>query len=499
MQTANRGTRTTLSAIGAGLLLVALAGSATAADQDLVGPGLVESVPMHVRQSAPTSAKKQPVLPSKRFGYDPTRAMVYQMFDPVDEAALRVEDAKNMSAGGAWRVGVVQDFEYPLTEQDAAWQEVPGVGRVWSATILCTDAKAIRAHFSDVDLAPGAELWVYAPESREPAEVFYADSGPKALSALWTKVFPGDTLYVEYFLPTGVRDVGRFSIDQAVHDYRNGFGFVDGEDDGDPTRDCYLDVMCYPTWHPLHNATVKIEYTDGGGSYLCSAAQLNTVAGDETPYIMTAAHCIDNQAAAESITFRWRYQTVECNGGNAVPHSSNRGDYLWSRNSMDASLVMAVGEIPDDAAWAGWETGLVSNGTDIVGIHHPAGDRKKASFGTTIYHPWNDPTDYLGITWTGGTIEGGSSGSPPLSREYAGLHRHLLALGRAPRLHESGRAFRLRALQPHLSLCRGIPARRHRRHLRQLRREQRHLRRSHLHGVRYVQRSCRQEHRRGLV
>jgi hypothetical protein len=58
----------------------------------------------------------------------------------------------------------------------------------------------------------------------------------------------------------------------------------------------------------------------------------------------------------------------------------------------------------------------VSAGTGMVGIHHPAGDVKKISFGVIdgIATYGGDVTGsggYLRVHWTAGVTEGGSSGS----------------------------------------------------------------------------------------
>jgi hypothetical protein len=63
--------------------------------------------------------------------------------------------------------------------------------------------------------------------------------------------------------------------------------------------------------------------------------------------------------------------------------------------------------------WSGWSTGSFSTGTDLVGIHHPGGQRKKVSFGDRVTYPFGagGSTFYWGVSWSLGTIQGGSSGS----------------------------------------------------------------------------------------
>ncbi|HEB61085.1 MAG TPA: hypothetical protein ENJ06_04595 [Phycisphaeraceae bacterium] len=369
--------------------------------------------PMLTDVQIPRTPKAEPVLPSLRYAVDPTRTMLFQIFDPVDEDALRIEDEQQMAKNGLGRLrtGVVEKLSQSLSLRDDAWQKIP-VGRLWTAGVVCVDAKAVRVRFTDVNMPAGAELWVYAPKYKDFVQGPFTGTGPLKTGEFWSTIFPGDTVYIEYFVPDSAQGTGSLNIESALHMYRSPFDFAgDGGGDDVNGRDCHLDVMCYPDWHPLHNATVKLEFVDGGSSYLCSGTLMNTQAGDLTPYVLTANHCIDNDAAAASIAFRWFYQTTSCDHGFGSGIGSDYGTLLWHKQLMDDSLVMAEGLLPDGLTWAGWDTGTVANGTDVVGIHHPAGQRKKISFGTRITHPFGNPTNYHGVTWTAGTIEGGSSGS----------------------------------------------------------------------------------------
>ncbi|NBP52586.1 MAG: hypothetical protein EBU70_15640, partial [Actinobacteria bacterium] len=79
--------------------------------------------------------------------------------------------------------------------------------------------------------------------------------------------------------------------------------------------------------------------------------------------------------------------------------------------------------LPATAYWVGWTSATVPTGTACTGLHHPAGDYQRISFGTKNANAfncgsptsnwsslsWNPATQY-GVTNTGVT-EGGSSGS----------------------------------------------------------------------------------------
>jgi hypothetical protein len=83
-------------------------------------------------------------------------------------------------------------------------------------------------------------------------------------------------------------------------------------------------------------------------------------------------------------------------------------------------------DLPSGTAFAGWTAAPVDFGSEVVGIHHPGGDLKKISFGTTqqgfydctwsVYggltcNPHPGDGRYIAVKWDDGTTEGGSSGS----------------------------------------------------------------------------------------
>ncbi|GAF98539.1 unnamed protein product, partial [marine sediment metagenome] len=181
---------------------------------------------------------------------------------------------------------------------------------------------------------------------------------------------------------------------------------------------CHLDVMCYPDYQPLHNATVRLDWVEGSYQVKCSGTQLATLAHDETPYLLTANHCHDSGAYLNSLVTTWLYQSNECDG--YVPPfytrpKSNRATFLVTRSESygDQTLLMITGVVPDEAEWAEWDTDEVANGTSIAGIHHPTGAHKRISFGGRTTQTFGNPAYFHGVIWQagGGTIEPGSSGS----------------------------------------------------------------------------------------
>jgi len=371
------------------------------------------TVPQHVDAATPdSSAKGGAVLPSQRFGLEFEEELLALVLEPIDTAALRAEDVARDEP--PLRVGVNRPVGFGATDGPAAIHAIPGVGSVWTAVFVSPGAQGLRAHFSYVDLPPGAELWVYGPQAPEQADGPYQKTGPYRKGEFWSSIVLGEELRVEYFLPEGARESGFFLVEELGHLYH---GLEPPEPTGGHgTREgpCHNDVMCFPDWHPLHNATLRIIVHDGGYQYLCSATLLNTESSDETPYVLTANHCVWNQTVAETLVAYWFYQTESCDGSPGDYVLCAGADYLAGSpyNAKDQTLVMILGTLPDGLTWSGWDiTTSLPNGTDVTCMSHPDGAHKKITFGDLIPHPWGDPTDYWGISWNSGTIEQGSSGS----------------------------------------------------------------------------------------
>ena len=148
--------------------------------------------------------------------------------------------------------------------------------------------------------------------------------------------------------------------------------------------DCHLDATCYPEWSSSATGVARIFFeTSEGGSGACSGTLLNNRRQDLTPYFLTAAHCVQTEEEARSVTAFWLYQTQTCNGElpdfQSVPRTE--GASLLStlgggeRNpDGDMTLLQLEGDLPDDVWFQGWDANPQPVGTPFTTIHHPEND-----------------------------------------------------------------------------------------------------------------------------
>ena len=196
-------------------------------------------------------------------------------------------------------------------------------------------------------------------------------------------------------------------------------------------EDCHLDVNCYPEWSSSATGVALIVIETNGSSSACSGTLLNNRRQDLTPYFLTAAHCVQTEEEARSVTAFWSYQTRTCNGDlpdlRSVPRTEGAGllSALGGAGHPDGdiTLLQLEDDLPAGTVFQGWNAAPQPVGSRITGIHHPAsadwGRFKRISFGQIISESEFVTSDdtYFNVSWPVGQgyTEPGSSGSAVFS------------------------------------------------------------------------------------
>lgn len=365
--------------------------------------------------------KPERQLPSTVFGVTPTNVPELGL-PALDHAALLQEDAQNPATCKSLRVSVGRDLFMGL--DNGQWTPIPGLGQLWTADVVSQNAVAIRIHFTQMNLPNGSLLFVYSPTLPGFANGPYQSVGPVGDGQFWSASVEGERARIELLVPDAqmpLKPGAAFRIDAIQHYYRDPLAAAPATGDDQPEPHgggCHNDVTCYSAWTNVSHSVARIDYVDGGSGWLCTGQLLNPQNGDLTPYFLTANHCINNNAAAQSIQFYWFYQSSTCNGSapslGTVPKSIV-GTLLSNSSATDYSLIMEEGALPCGVFWNGWTAGAIANGEASAGVHHPGGQPKKISFGTRAtadnsYCSSGDP-NFVRLNWSDGVTEGGSSGS----------------------------------------------------------------------------------------
>ena len=342
---------------------------------------------------------------------------------PVDIPALLVEDEIEAAEGLPFRFGNPFTVNYTL-DNSGAWTDLADGGRVWRLRIQSPGAFSLNLIYDQYDLPDGATLFLYNDDLSMVIGAFTARNN-KDHGQFATGPVKGDVTVLEYYEPAGVRGRGRLSISSVVHAYKDIFSY-------DVTKDalgfgesgsCNNNVNCPEgaNWQDEKRGVAMI--LTAGGSRICSGSLINNVRQDQTPYFLTAYHCLGGET---TWIFMFNYESPGCPNVNGPTNQTVSGCVKRASYSTSDFALLQLSEQPPTSYgvyYSGWSNMNV-NSQSSTGIHHPAGDIKKISFDydsttTTEYLGTSPGTTHLRITaWDDGTTEGGSSGSPLFDQNH---------------------------------------------------------------------------------
>ena len=277
-------------------------------------------------------------------------------------------------------------------------------------------ASGIGAHFRNFALADGEQVYVYGAATDSIVFGPFTDKGPWGSGEFWSGTADGDTIVIEFYKRSDENGQG-FEIFEISHilaevDWR----LRSNEPD---VLNCEVDASCYGDAEK--NAVGRLVFNNNGPR-VCTGTLLNNLAQDSTPYFLTANHCVNSQAIAQTVEVYWFYQTTSCNSGvlrNWV-HSPPGANLLATQASNDFSLLRLANNAPAGAFFSGWTSVAQPIGTSVFGLHHPDGYippsvpsylRRATGSITNTFESCLDLVNGYGIAWTSGAAEPGASGS----------------------------------------------------------------------------------------
>ncbi|MGD9930268.1 MAG: trypsin-like peptidase domain-containing protein [Mangrovibacterium sp.] len=297
------------------------------------------------------------------------------------------------------------------------WYEMEGI-RVWQLRVTSPGAKSLNVIFDRFHLPDGARLFLYSADKSDVIGAF-TSANNKASGKLATAPVAGDRLVIQYEEPVHAQFFGDLSVKSINHDY---IGLKAVGNERRPlgeSGDCNVNVNCDFTsdYKLASNSVCRVLVS---GTDLCTGTLLNNARQDGTPYVYTAAHCIEDNTEASESVFLFNYESPYCGNIDGEVNNTLSGSLLRAESdSLDFSLVELTVSPPPiyRPYYLGW-----SNHTDIpdssVCVHHPLGDIKKIAIDDDRPFIRTYSSDYLRngffmvANWENGTTEGGSSGAP---------------------------------------------------------------------------------------
>ena len=287
----------------------------------------------------------------------------------------------------------------------------------------------LRLHSAQTaDLAPISGAEISASLARDRAALAVAGDSPAEAPLFWTPLVLGETLALELTLPAG-GEPEALALRPVQLSHLFALPFAPTGERNDRPDDCQLDLACStdPLLERLARATAILLYTlPDGGSNACSGVLLaDSDPETRIPYLITAHHCLPDQARASSLETFWGYQADRCGQGPSREpvRVSGGADLIDERTSLDTALLRLRGDPPPEAVFADWSPTLPERGTAILSVHHPFGQPAHVARGRLTHH-WHcadvaycaagaepDAIHYFGVTWDEGLTGAGSSGA----------------------------------------------------------------------------------------
>jgi hypothetical protein len=365
---------------------------------------VIETKPAIFHSRRPKAAEAEPFDALARSAARLPAAAVHALpaLSPAELADLTAKDARGelRNKRPAEKVGIARVLPsrvgfagVPLDLSAAGSLAVSGGlfersadGRMtWTAAFSSEGAGALRLHIASVSLPRGTRVWVYGASGE--AHGPYLFDRPLRPEGFWTNTVHASEMFIEVRFPAGAAagfGVPGLSIDSLGHLEHP--DFAPGTNRGalrTKAQQCFVDAACvtpaeFPAINEAKYGVAQLTFEDDGSFFVCTGGLLNTTTGSFAPYLLTANHCFDNQAAASSLEAVWQYWRPSCNGIEPPPFNFQTtlgSDLLATGFTSDFTLVELDEDPPDGSLFFGWTTADVTgnDGTILYRLHHPNG------------------------------------------------------------------------------------------------------------------------------
>lgn len=328
------------------------------------------------------------------------------------------------------QVGIGRDLpaaQRKIGYESLAWITAGSGVRYTTLEFESTGATAIRLSIDPQSLPKGVSLYVYGTWMPELIYGPFTHQDVRAAGndPFWLPVIEGSVARVELRATASANLYGKaLRVPKVSHLTKSvrGNALKDLDDIG-TSGACNIDIACPPSsasWVSVGSSVAKyVLTTPGGRSGTCTGTLINS--GEVTPryYFLTAHHCIGSVAEASSIHTYWFFERATCGGANPTSVTDRIGGatFINAVVANDMTLVRLNDTPPVGALLAGWNSSPLASGNTVVALHHPHGDLKKFSAGSSAgFTQYLNNTvslggDHIRVLWASGTTEAGSSGS----------------------------------------------------------------------------------------
>ncbi len=383
-------------------------------------------VPLHTRAQTEPSALGRLYIPPKQTPVvrsAPSASLATRSIPSLELPALTPEMISDLSQPPhESRVGVNRVLPAFDTSSGQWWTNTDG-SKVWSLQIRSPGATGLRLHIRNFDVGAGT-LWVFDPN--QPASALrYTAKGPQGISEFWTNTIFSETVQVDFATGEGVASQVSFLVPELYHWWAPhpvampsgastpvpksaASGTVLGPPGGDIS--CFKDTSCYissaaPYVQTMSLADVYLVFPD----QTCSGTLVIDRNATNTPYLLTAGHCVNGQDLTQLESF-FQFKTPSCTGQNGA--FGNLSSIPFPEGSAYPSvagaslLALSLKEDPPGSGMVDLSVpdfGFLKLASNPPGVVYYAGWTASQT-GETVYsisHPRNLPQAFAQGTLTG--------------------------------------------------------------------------------------------------
>ena len=354
------------------------------------------------------------------------KTAVYNLAKPDVATALR-EDKESSTPSNRFALSVPVNL---TMENSGSWLELDNGDRIWRLKIEAKDAKQIFCSMEDFYLPDEALLYVY-DENREQIRGAFSSFNNRDSKTFIFSMLDGSEMTLEYYEPKQVKGEGSFSITKVYYGYK-----AAAADPAEEDASCqYENVNCaHPEdtdwyWASSTNhwkkSVARVIIITPDGAKTCSGSLINNTAADETPYFLTADHCICESTVANFNNYIFEFNYEEHCSGTLKPVVSVIGCDLKATSPSSDGALLELSSLPNVSILMimGWDRSA-NNHPESSSVHHPGlSPLKKVSIDndpTTINpYAFNGPCGellcsgcFFDTQFEVGAVSAGSSGAP---------------------------------------------------------------------------------------
>ena len=333
-------------------------------------------------------------------------------------------------------------------QTDGDWILLENGDRLWRLRIAVKGAESLTFLYDDFWLPNGGKFYIYAEDESQVLGAFTSENN-KESGRFSTAAIASDVVYLEYFQPLQVEAQARISIQSILQKPKNSFNQKMEDDLGFGTAaPCHININCEQgnSVQIQKRGTARIvmmlenegEFFEG----FCSGSLMNTTAQDQTPYILSAYHCLlpGFIPLYDVWQFDFGYESFNCDNPINEPQRNTvvGCEMVAGRQETDFLLLKLSREVPSSffPYYCGWNATRNQLPRNCKMISHPKGDIQKVTVdnrNTTTLHPapinWaeytSSPNTHYRVEYDEGFSEQGGSGSGLLGDDglvYGQLH-----------------------------------------------------------------------------